>query len=176
MPTLIVEDGTASSASANTYVTVAEVTTFCSDYGLSGWSTLSTTDQETAIIRGMAYVETFNFKGIKMSWEDPLEWPRYGVWDESYTGAMEDWSSEELAFYQEIPKGLKRAVCRAAYEESQSAGCLQSSGTSNIKREKIDVIETEYFFNEVSVTVYRTIEGFLKGLINSSNTATVRRC
>lgn len=175
MPTLIVEDGTASSASANSYVTVAEVDTFCINYGLSGWSTLSTTNKETAIIRGMAYVETFNFKGIKMSYSDPLEWPRYGVWDESYYGMAEDWSSEELAFYQEIPKGVKNAVCRAAYEESQSSGCLQGSVTSNIKREKIDVLETEYFDNEPSVTIYRSVEGFLKGLLNSANVVNVRR-
>ena len=175
MPTLVLEEGDATVASANTYVEVTDVDTFCDNIGLTAWSTLSTTDKETAILRGMDYVETFSFKGIKMSWEDPLEWPRYGVWDNSYYGSMEDWSSEELAFYQEIPAGVKKAVCRAAYEESQSVGCLQSSVTSNIRREKIDVIETEYFANEPSITVYRTIEGYLKDLLNNSNIAVVRR-
>jgi hypothetical protein len=70
---------------------------------------------------------------------------------------------------------VKNAVCRAAYEESQSTGCLQSNTTSNIRREKIDVIETEYFANEPSITVYRTIEGYLKDLLNNSNIAVVRR-
>ena len=175
MPTLIIEDGTAASLSANSYVTVAEVDTFVSNLGLTGWSTLSTDAREQAILRGMDYVETFSFKGVKMDWANPLEWPRYGVWDDSYYGSTEDWSSEELAFYQEIPKGVKNAVCRAAYEESQSTGCLQSNTTSNIRREKIDVIETEYFSNEPSTTIYRTIEGFLKNLLNSVNIASVKR-
>ena len=175
MPTLIIEDGTLSTPSANSYVTVAEVDTFVSNFGLTGWSTLSTTVREQAILRGMAYIETFPFKGIKMSWEDPLEFPRYGVWDESYYGSMEDWSSEELAFYQEIPKQVKNAVCRAAYEESQSAGVLQANVASNIRSERIDVISTEYFGSQPSVTIYRQIEGFLKDLIKGTNVVTVRR-
>jgi hypothetical protein len=169
MPTLIIEDGTASSASANSYVTLDEVTTFCENYGLSEWASASTTNQTTAVFRGMAYVETFDFKGEKYSWDDPLEWPRTGVYDDI------NLEPEYEEYYQEIPKGLKNAVCRAAYEEVVSPGVLQSSVSSNIKREKIDVIETEYFANQLSVTVYRTIEGFLKGLLNSSNTAKILR-
>ena len=175
MPTLIIEDGTVATSTANSYITVAEVDTFIDNQGLSGWSTLSTTDRETAILRGMSYIETFPFKGVKMSWSDPLEWPRYGVWDDSYYGSTEDWSSEELAFYQEIPKGVKNAACRAAYEESQSAGVLQANVASNIRSERIDVISTEYFGSEPSVTIYRQIEGFLKDLIKETNVAIVRR-
>lgn len=169
MPTLIIEDGTASSASANSYVTLAEVTTFCENYGLSAWASASTTDQTTAVFRGMAYVETFNFKGVKYSYDDPLEWPRTGVYDDI------DLEPENEQYFQEIPNGLKYAVCRAAYEEVVSPGVLLSNLTSNIKREKIDVIETEYFANQPSATIYRTIEGFLKGLLRSGNVATILR-
>ena len=169
MPTLIIEDGTASSASANSYVTVAEVTTFCENYGLSAWASATTTDQITAVFRGMAYVETFNFKGEKYSYDDPLEWPRTGVYDDI------NLEPEYEEYYQEIPNGLKYAVCRAAYEELVSPGVLQSSVSGNVKREKIDVLELEYFDSKPSLTVYRTIEGFLKGLLNSSNTARVLR-
>ena len=175
MPILILEDGTAASQSANTYVLISDVDTFCDNLGLSEWSALSITDKETAILRGMAAIETYDFKGVKMSWGNPLSWPRYGVWSESYYGGIEDWSSEEIAFYQEIPKGVKNAACRAAYEESQSAGCLQASGTSNIKREKIDVIETEYFDKYPSVTIYVQIEGYLKDLLKSGDVVNVRR-
>lgn len=164
MPTLIIEDGTAATASANSYVTEAEVATFCDDYGLTSWASLATPDTTRAIIRGMAYVETFNFKGEKYSYDDPLEWPRVGVYD-----------GINLEPYQEIPLGLKKAVCRAAYEESVAPGILQANLTSNIRREKIDVIEVEYFGTTPSVVVYQTIAGFLKGLLKSGNVATVLR-
>ena len=78
---------------------------------------------------------------------------------------------------QEIPAGLKKARCRAAYEEFMSPGCLQSSVTTGIKREKIDVIEVEYqdaagSLNKFSKTVYPAVEGFLKGLLNTGNLGT----
>ena len=173
---LVVEDGTGTIASANTYITVVEADTFCSQRGLTDWATLSTANKEIAIIRGMGYVETFDFKGIKMSWQDPLEWPRYGVWDESFQGNMTDLSSEELAFYQEVPPGVKKAACQAAYEEAISPGVLQPAGQSNIQSETIDVISVSYFRDKPSQPVYPNIEGFLKGLLNNKNVANIRRC
>lgn len=171
MPTLIIEDGTASSQSANSYVTVDEVDTFCENYGLDSWATLSTTDKETAIFRGMAYVEAeFDFKGEKYSYDDPLEWPRVGIYED-----VNIYPTTDLLYYQEIPKGVKNAVCRAAYEESVSPGILQANLTSNIRREKIDVIEVEYFGTEPSRTIYSAIAGFLKGLLKSANMASIKR-
>jgi hypothetical protein len=169
--TLIIEDGTAATMSANSYITVAEVDAFCVDHGLSSWASLSNTEKITAILRGMAFVESeFDFKGVKMSYDNPLEWPRFGIYEEAGVNP-----SEDLIYYQEIPKGLKKAVCRAAYEESASPGILQADITSNIKREKIDVIEIEYTGLQPSKTVYRTIEGFLKGLLKNKTTANVLR-
>ena len=169
--TLIIEDGTVSSASANSYITVAEATTFCEQYGLDSWKDLSIADKTTAILRGMAYVESeFDFKGEKLSYDDPLEWPRYGIYeDESIDPSL------DLLWYKEIPKGLKNAVCRAAYEESVDPGVLQANLVSNIKSERVDVIATEYFSSTPSRTVYRVIEGFLKGLLRNDNTANVKR-
>jgi hypothetical protein len=170
-PTLVIEDGTASTPSANSYVTVDEVVTFCVQYGLSSWASLATTDMITSILRGMAFVESeFNFKGVKMSYDDPLEWPRFGIYDEAGVDP-----SQDLLYYEEIPKGLKNAVCRAAYEESVVPGVLQANVTSNIRRERIDVIETEFFGTQPSKVIYRTIQGFLKGLIANTNTANVKR-
>lgn len=173
MPTLVLEDGTGASASANTYVEVTDVDTYCINRGLTDWATLSTTDRETAILRGMDYIETQDFRGVRMVFSQPLEWPRYGVYSEY--GDLSLLPSESLVYYQEIPKLLKNAVCQAAYEESQSAGCLLESVTDNIKREKIDVIETEYFDNKPSTTVYRVIEGHLKTLLKPKGMAKVKR-
>jgi hypothetical protein len=170
-PVLIIEDGTAASASANSYVTVAEVTAFCNNYGLTEWATsASNTLYVQAIIRATAFVDSeYEFKGVKYEYDDPLEWPRVGVYDEQGI----DPSLEE--FYQEIPAGLKNACCRAAYEELKVPGTLQTSLTSNVKREKIDVIETEYFANRPSKTIYRSIEGFIKRFLANPNMAKVLR-
>jgi len=168
-PELIVEDGTVSTPSANTYVTAAEVTTFCSNLGLT-WSTNATL-QAQAILRAMSFVESeYDFKGEKLSYDDPLEWPRYGIYED--TGVD---PSEDLIYYEEIPEGLKKAVCRAAYEELTVPGCLQTNLVSDIKRETVDVLTTEYFGKTVPKTVYRTIEGYLKGLIVNIHMVNVKR-
>lgn len=162
MPTLILEDGTASSASANTYVEVADVDTFCENRGLTAWASLSTANKEEAILRAMDYIESLYFKGSKSDPENPLVWPRYMDYE---TGIDED----------EIPKRLKYAVCQAAYEESQSPGELQGNYDDNVKREKIDVIETEYFSAKPSQKVFTKISGFLTGLVVPKGMADVKR-
>lgn len=163
MPTLIVEDGSMASASANSYVTVAEVTTFCEDYGLSQWAALAaiaTSDQIPSILRGMAYIESLSFKGEKYEYDNPLEWPR--ILDD------DEWD-------EQIPPRLKMAVCRAAYEEAISPGVLQPNLTNNIKSEKVDVLSVEYFDSKPPQTIYSSIAGFLKGLVQSGNYATLLR-
>ncbi len=148
MSLLIIEDGTIIE-DANSYITVTELNSFCSKYGLTipSATKASTTMMEQAILRGMAFVESeYDFKGIKMEFDDPLEWPRYGVYDDQGV----DLTIDDMAFYQEIPNGLKNAVCRAAYEETVSVGALQSNLTSNVKRKKIDIMETEFFANTPS--------------------------
>jgi len=162
--TLIIEDGTASSYSANSYITVAEANQFCANHGLSDWENFDNSDKITAIIRACAFVDAeYHFKGAKYSYDSPMQWPRVGVYDEI------NLEPEDEEYYQEIPRALKNACCRAAYEEAMSPGVLQANETTNVKREKIDVIETEYFEKGSSKTIYRTIEGFIKDLITNAN-------
>jgi hypothetical protein len=168
---LVIEDGTAATQSANSYVTVAEVTTFCTQYGLSSWADVASGDKITAILRAMAFIDSeYDFKGQKLSYDNPLEWPRFGIYEDVSVDP-----SVDLLYYKEIPKGLKNAVCRAAYEESVSAGVLQANTVSNIRSETVDVISTTYFGMTPSKTIYKTIEGFLKGLLKDKNSVSVRR-
>lgn len=167
-PVLVIEDGTVVT-SANSYVTKAEVETFCNDFGLT--FTTNATLAVQAIIRGCAFVDSeYDFKGEKYSYDDPMEWPRVGIYDDVNIDP-----SVDMEYYLEIPNALKKACCRAAYEEAAVPGTLQSNLSTGIRREKVDVIETEYFGNSPSRTVYRVIEGFLKGLLKSRNTATILR-
>lgn len=172
-PVLIIEDGTLASMSANSYVTVAELLSFCNNYGLTipAATLASPTMEAQAVLRGMAFVESeYNFKGEKLSYDDPLEWPRYGIYEDEDIDP-----SVDLLYYKEIPKGLKNAVCRAAYEETVSAGVLQKNQTTNIRSKTVDIISTQFFGNTPSKVIYRTIEGHLKGLLRDKNSVTVRR-
>jgi hypothetical protein len=150
---LIVEDGSAASASANTYISDDYFTGFCSDLGLT-ISTYATADRETAILRAMDWIESQSFKGSKEDKENPLLWPRSGA-DDGEFSIDED----------EIPKALKKALARAAYEELLEAGCLAPTLSDNIKREKIDIIETEYFSANASSKDYAAIQNYLRPIL-----------
>lgn len=158
MPTLHVEDGTASTSSNNTYVSVADVDTYCENHGLTAWAEETTYDKQTAILRGMSYVESKRFSGQKSNNTNPLKWPRENAYDEDGLALDGD----------EIPNGIKYAVCRAAYEESQDSGCLQPNleRSSFTLREKVDVIDITYaegFYQ----TKYQAVDNYLKTYITN---------
>lgn len=162
---LIEEDGSLVD-NANTYASLSYVDAFCSDLGLTSWASCSTATREAAILRGMAYIESLSFKGYKSDAAQALKWPRDGVYDEDGYAIEDD----------EIPANLLRAVARAAYEESVSAGTLQPTRTSGIKRERVDVIEVEYFGNSTnSDKIFSAINGYLKGLLTEGSFSDVVR-
>jgi len=162
---LIEEDGSIVDG-ANTYASLSYVDTFCSDLGLTSWASCSTTAREAAILRGMAYIESLSFKGYKSDADQSLKWPRDGAYDEDGYAIEDD----------AIPTNLLRAVARAAYEESVSSGTLQATRTGGVKREKIDVIEIEYFGSSTnSDKIFAAINGYLKGLLADSAFSEVER-
>jgi hypothetical protein len=172
---LVVEDGTGITG-ANTYETLANVETYCEERGLTDWTNSADDDaKEQAILRGMDYLESLSYKGDKADYANELEWPRVGWYSDVAYGTIEYTTG---AYDQDIPDRLKRALCRAAYEEFLVPGCLQVtlSKADYIKRQKVDVIETEYFDGaELAATpTYQVVIGHLKGLLRGGAT-TVRR-
>ena len=163
---LIVETGAVIS-NANTYISLDYADTYCEDMGYTAWASCTETEREAAILRAMRYIEGLSWKGIKYDYDDALKWPRSGVYDED--GYAID--------YDEIPTAVKKALAQAAYEESQSSGVLLPTYQTGIKREKIDVIEIEYFGNStVSAPgkVFDAILSYVKGLIEDGSNNVLR--
>jgi len=141
---------------SNSYVTIAEINTFCSDRGLTAWASASVTDKAAAGIRGMAYVESKMYKGQKTAKTQTRKWPRTNATDEDNV----DISTST------IPTAVKNAQSRAAYEELISAGVLQPNLTrdSFTSREKVDVIDISYEQGR-NATVFQAIDGYLVGYL-----------
>lgn len=170
MPDLIIEDGSLSTASANSYVTVVDVSSYCSDMGYSSWASLATADMETSILRAMVYIDSLPFRGAKTYYDNPLAWPRIGVYGDepnmsNYPENHEYWSEFPI---DAIPKALKRGTSEAAYQESVSPGILLEDQTTNIKREKVDVLEIEYFSPTPSEKVFSKILALMKEILEAS--------
>jgi len=163
MSLLIIEDGTASSASANSYITVEEADNYCLSMGYTSWASLATLAKEQAILRGMVFIDQLPFLGWKTAITNPLSWPRTGIYNNPHEPYL--WSEYPT---NEIPKSLKRGCCEAAYEESVAAGVLLPTGDDNIKRTKIDVIEIEYFTSNASQKVFSKIIALMNDILQKS--------
>lgn len=154
--TIIVEDGSVVE-SANSYVSVADADTYHTNLGQSAW-TGTDDEKSSAILRAMRYLENLNWTGWKTSHDNPLAWPRYQTFDRD--GKLYD---SDI-----VPQNVVNALCEAALVELVSAGALRptTSTTGQVKRQKVDVIETEYFESYNSSQSFDAIDYELTGLVS----------
>lgn len=129
---LIVEDGTGVS-DANSYVTIEQVRMYAAMRGI----VLPSEDEDlkTKIFDAMDFVEGYGqrFKGYKIYPQQPLNWPRYGVFVDGF----------ELP-QSPLPKALINAVCQLT-ADSATGGPLNGKTTAYaVKRTKVGGLEIEY--------------------------------
>lgn len=149
---IIVEDGSIISG-ANSYVSTTELTTFASNRGITITGTLA-----DLLIQAMDYIENLPFKGVKLTEDQPLQWPRGFVNVDGYYIRTD-----------EIPQQLKDGLCHCAIAIDQGNDPIQDLSQTAI-RKKVGDLEIEYAQGTTSVTVNRKILNVLKKLINGSNT------
>lgn len=158
MATLVLEDGSGV-AGANTYALTATIDAYHSNLGNSDW-TGTDDEKSTANLRAMRHLESLDYNGTKDEQTNPLEWPRSGAYDRN--GFLID--------NDVIPQGVINALCEAALIELTSPGALRPSTSTagQVKRQKVDVIETEYFEAYSQTVSYDTITNELVGLVGGS--------
>jgi len=163
MATIIVEDGS-NVAGANSYVTVAQFTQFCSDRNITITNTYG--DESQLLIQAMDYFEQQPFKGIKNVETQALQFPRSDLWIDSY-----------LEPSDQIPQLVKDAQITIAVSFMQGNSPL-STIDRVAKREKVDVLEVEYMDNASASPILRSIGNIMRKLVTSStfgsNFATIR--
>ena len=130
--TLTVEDGSQVTG-ANTYVTDLEYTTYATAHGLTVGSDAPT--REIELLNAMVFIESHRrvFRGLKVSKDQAVQWPRTAVWVDSFPINAD-----------EIPEDLKNAQIEAAVA-TRAIGLLKTTNNQNVKRQKVDVLELEFF-------------------------------
>jgi hypothetical protein len=107
--TLIIEDGTGTDPTANSYASVDEMRAHALLRG-NNLAEKSDSEMEGFLIQAMDYLESkaSKFKGDIANETQPLQWPRSGVWGVFYPGAY--------TAANEIPVELKRAQIELAID------------------------------------------------------------
>ena len=162
---LTIETG-AITPGADSYVSVTDCTTYHAARGNAAWTGTDAV-KEAALLKAAAYLDGHycnRFKGMKV---DPInqamQWPRAGVVIDGYTLATDT-----------IPARIIAAQCELALIALSAD--LAPNVSSGIKREKLDVIETEYFAGApAGTTVYTSVNNLLSDLLKPINSGDVVR-
>lgn len=169
---ITLEDGTGV-AGAETYISVADASTFHSDRGNSTWTGTDAV-KEQALRRGMAYIEGAyrdRWKGYKRYGysTNMLAWPRTSVLDTE---------GNLICGHEEIPLALKHAVAVAALREMVDPGTLAPDDDRGgaIRSIRAGSVGIDYAANAPTVTVRREISHLLSLLVGQpANAITLRR-
>jgi len=120
---------------ANSYASVSAADGYVTDRGIAGWSTLSTTLKEQALINATDYLEaTYRdaWKGNRITATQSLSWPRSNVIVDGF-----------LLDANIVPVPVVYSCIEMAIRAAGGETLIADQG-QRVKREKIDVIEIEY--------------------------------
>jgi hypothetical protein len=109
---------TAGSATADSYATLAQASTYHTAQNNAAWAAADTTSQEAALRRATLWIDaTYRSRWIGErvnGRSQSLDWPRYGVTD------VDGWAVD----YATIPAEIVSATCDAAVREVVTPFCL----------------------------------------------------
>ena len=134
---LIVEDGSCV-PSANSYVSLEYADEYMRNTGRSSWASKSENERKSYLINATAYIDRtyskIGWKGIKkFHRKQALCFPRVELFDKD--------GDEVLG----IPEELKKAVCEAGFIATTTSLFTTKDASGTIKKQKVDVLEVEYY-------------------------------
>lgn len=156
----VVETG-AGLSNSNSYATVAAADEYVTDRGITGWTSLTSTVKQQALIKATDYLEaTYRdaWKGDRVTETQALSWPRMSVYVDNF-----------LMDANVVPKPVINACIEMALK-SAAGETLIADQSQRVKREKVDVIEVEYQDYSDPAQQYLFVNRMLSAyLLSSSN-------
>lgn len=139
---LIVEDGSCV-PSANSYVSLEYADKYMRDTGRTTWAAKAEDERKSYLINATAYIDRtyskIGWKGVKkFHRKQSLCFPRVELFDKD--------GDEVLG----IPDELRRAVCEAAFIATTTSLFTTKDASGTIKKQKVDVLEVEYYSEQDS--------------------------
>lgn len=135
-----VEDGTGI-VDANSYVSVAEFIDFAGDRGVTVEDTDAT---RAALVTATDWLETMSDKFIGEPTYPPTDDPVFAGQGLAWPRTVIDCETEEEKELG-VPKKVKTAQMHAAMAVNAGVNLMPTSAAQAVKREKVDVLEVEYF-------------------------------
>lgn len=131
---------TSGSASANSFVTLAEANTYMeARLNSTLWDAATDDSKNRSLVEATRELCNLTWQGYAADDSQALVWPREWVTDPD---------SPTLDYYEstEIPTRLKNATCELAFQfiKAGTTDVAALDSTDGVVRKKVDVLETEY--------------------------------
>lgn len=137
--TLVVEDGSGL-ANAESYISVADATTYHANRGNSGWAAIASDTIREQLLRKatdyMLAVYRLRWAGYRYNSTQALDWPRL------YVPVLDTLTANQYVDFNIVPSLVKNACAELALK-SNAETLMADVGQATV-REKVDVIEVEY--------------------------------
>ena len=132
---------TPGSATANSYVSLAEAEVYCeARLNVDTWDAASDDTKNRALVESTRELTTMTWDGWRVTSTQALAWPRQWALDPD---------SPDATYFDStiVPQRVKDACCELALQFvlAGTTDLAAIPSETNIKRKKIDVLETEYF-------------------------------
>lgn len=148
---IVVEDGTGKST-AESYISVADASTYHTARGNTAWAALTTDALREAALRKatdyMRQAYRSRWQGYKVNEDQALDWPRYGVEVEGYAVDSDI-----------VPTEVKNACAELALKAS--AAELNPDLTQGVLSEQVGSIQVTYDKASPQFTRYRAIDAII---------------
>lgn len=165
-------DTTIGGASANSYRTVAEATTYLEGrLNSSAWTSASATDQAAALVEAARTLGPLNWQGRRVTETQALSWPRQWALnpDSPYGGYYTS---------TEIPTRVGDAQCELALEflRAGTTDIAAADPNAGVIEKTIDVLTTRWSANQrpTGLARYPRVLDNIKPLFEPSGTTTLR--
>lgn len=166
----VTEDGTGKSTSTS-YITVAELTQFLLDAGLT--ITLTTDDQkQTALNRMTQVLDAFTqWPGYRVSSTQSLEWPRNEAY---YNDSMVYDGYSSMIPITTIPAEIKKALAYFVYYSNAGTDVVPVREGANLKAESSEVVgavkeSKEYWYSGKITPEIAEIKMILRRLLKKNS-------
>lgn len=158
MPTTL--DATIGGAASNTYVTLAEASTYFGDrLNSDAWDSASSDNKSKALLTATKVLDSrVIWKGDKAQSSQRLQWPRYGVEDSvSYPDSGKNTDFLDTV----IPQFLKDAQCEQALALLTNADQLADTN-KGISKVKVDVVELTFDKQDTADVLARPVRDLIE--------------
>lgn len=153
---------TAGSATANSYITLAEAETYMeARNNISLWTAASDATKNIALVEAQRELTTMSWQGLRTDTVQSLAWPRQNV-------TNPDDPNRDVFDSDEVPQRVKDAQSEWALEfiKGGSTDISEFDTSKEIVEERVDVIATKYVINRPSgPSRYPTVMRYIRCLL-----------